>query len=331
MVDRLNGMGMMRYAVIMKVHYWDDFAERRLRYLLHRVGSGEVCIFVDETHGPVGPIPHDHVIRVTERDMAVLEVVMQPQGKLFWYSVDYPLYYFYLQNRSYDYYLMCEHDAVFNIELDEFVRMADRDHVDYVGFPLAKTTWPLRTCEGVYPNSFKLHQWLSCISLHSRRSVEFLLKRRQELTRRYAAGEIVNWPNNEAFIPTEMHNNGFVVRSLADFGNIEKYDWWPPTHEDDLPICQDQAFLHPVLDERRYVKSCVEKSDLRSYFTPNSQLRQLLARRSPLSVIPAFLDELSRRIIRRVTPHFFLDFTRRLRARNAGAFQRFLQRMTHAS
>jgi hypothetical protein len=317
----------VRYAVLMKVHYWDDFAERRLRHLLRKVGTGDVYVFVDETHGPVGQIAHDHVIRATERDMAKLEVVLYPPGKVFWYSVDYPLYYFYLQNKSYDYYLMCEHDAVFNIDIDEFVRMADRDRVDYVGFPLAPSGWPLRTGEGVYPKSFKLYQWLSCISLHSRRSVEFLLERRQVLTRRYTAGEITNWPNNEAFIPTEMHNNGFVVRKLGDFGKVEKYDWWPPSHEDDLPLLQDQAFLHPVLDERRYVVSCLRYSDLLSYsyFSRDSQLRRLLDRWSPLSLIPVFLKEFTRQVIRQVMPAFLLDLT------NAGVFQRFLRRLTHAN
>ena len=302
-------MTTIRYAVLMKVHYWDDFAERRLQHLVRRVGTGDVYIFVDETRGAICQIAHHHVVRATESDMAKLEVLLHPPNKVFWYNVDYPLYYFYLQNRSYDYYLMCEHDAVFNIDIDEFVRAADRDRVDYVGFPLAQRAWPLQTCEGVYPKTFTIHNWLNCTSLHSRRSVEFLLARRQDLTRRYRAGEIANWPNNEAFIPTEMHNNGFVVRKLGDFGKVEKYDWWPPSHENDLPLLQDQAFLHPVLDERRYMASCMQQSNLWHYFLPNSQLRQLLDRGSPLSWIPAFSME----FLRQVIPPFLLRTIRRFR------------------
>ena len=296
-------MGIMtaRYAVLMKVHYWDDFVERRLRHLLRKVGTGDVYVFVDETHGAVGQIAHDHVIRATERDVERLEVILHPPGNVFWYNVDYPLYYFYLDNNSYDYYLMCEHDAVLNIDVDEFVRIAERGRVDYVGFPIAESfsRWFWRkSCDGVYPESFTLHNWLSCISLHSRRSVEFLLRRRQSLARRYKAGEITNWPFGEAFIPTEMLNNGFVVRKLGDFGKVEKFDWWPPNHEDDLPSLQDQAFLHPVLDERRYVASCLKWSDLRSYFYPDGELRRLLDRSSPLSSIPALLMEFIRRLPR---------------------------------
>ena len=171
-----------RYAVLMKVHYWDDFTERRLRHLLRKVATGDVHIFVDETHGALGTIAHDHVTRATERDMERLGVLLHPPGRVLWYNADYPLYHFFLKNNSYDYYLMCEHDAVFNIDVDEFVRIADSDRVDYVGFPLATSfpSWDWReTCEGVYPESLTLYNWLNCISLHSRRSIEFLLERRK--------------------------------------------------------------------------------------------------------------------------------------------------------
>jgi hypothetical protein len=319
----------VRCAILLKVHYWDDFAERRLRHLLSKAGSGDVHVFVDETHGPVGNIPHGHVIRASEKDMAELDVLLYPPGTVFWYNVDYPLYYFFLRNKSYDYYLVCEHDAVLNIDIDEFVRMADRERVDYVGFPTAKTGWSLHTAEGSYPASFKLYQWLNCISLHSRRAVEFLLVRRQILTRRYIAGEIPNWPNNEAFVPTEMFNNGFVVRKLSDFGKVDKYEWWPPSLEDDLPSLQEQAFLHPVLDERRYLVSCMRYSNLWTYFWPNSQLRQLLNRWSPLSMAPALLKELTRQIMRQIMPTFLLQAMPR--TRNAANFRRLLRRLPHAN
>ena len=320
-----------RYAVLLKIHYWDGFAERRLQHLFSKVGTGDVYIFVDETHGPVGDIPHPRVIRATEQDMAELEVILDPPGGVFWYSVDYPLYYFYLRHRSYDYYLMCEHDAVLNIDVDEFVRMADNDQIDYVGFPVSKSGWPLHASEGVYPKSFNLYQWLNCISLHSRRSVEFLLKRRQILARHYTAGEIPDWPNNEAFIATEMHNNGFVARELAAFGKTDKYNWWPPTHEDDLPSLQDHGFMHPVLDERRYVVSCFRYSNLINfnYFSRDSQLRRLLGRRSPISLLPVFLKEFTRQVVRQFMPTFVLGLIPR--TRNAGSFQQLLRRLPPAN
>ena len=172
-----GNMMTVRYAVLMKVHYWDDFAKRRLRHLLNKVGTGDVYVFVDETHGAVGQISYDKVLRATEADLRKLELVLYPPGKAFWYNVDYPLYYFYLEHGSYDYYLMCEHDAVLNIDIDEFVAAADKDRVDYVGYPLDHSSWTLQTGDGVYPKSFRLSNWLSCISLHSKTSVGFLLGR----------------------------------------------------------------------------------------------------------------------------------------------------------
>ena len=150
----------------------------------------------------------------------------------------------------------------------------------------------------MYPKSVILYNWLNAISLHSKRSVEFLFQRRQDLARRYKAGDIANWPYSEAFIATEMHNNGFVVRQLGDFGKVDNYNWWPPSHERDLPSLQGQDFVHPVLDEGKYVASCLRYASLRSYFLRNGQLRRLLARssNSQLSAMPGFLTEIIRRI-----------------------------------
>lgn len=294
----------LRYAVLMKVHYWDGFTERRLQHLLGKVATGDVHVFVDETRGPVGKIPYDRVMRATERDMEELEVLPFPPGQVFWYNVDYPLYYFFSKNRDYDYYLMCEYDAVLNVDIDDLVRTVARDRVDYVGFRFRlterSTRWDWReTCDGVYPESTILHKYLNCITLHSRRSVEFLLERRRIVTRRYRRGEITNWPFCEAFIPTEMLNNGFVVRQLGDFGRVEKYDWWPPTRESDLASLQDQAFLHPVLDEQKYIVSCVRYGRLQSYFWRDGQLRRLLERNSLSAIIPALLREFKRRLMLR--------------------------------
>src|SRR5579872_275671 len=142
----------VRYAVLLKVHYWDAFVERGFRNLLRKVSTGDVYVFVDETHGPVGPIPYERVIRVTERDLEKLEILLDPPGKVFWFNADYPLYYLYSQDASYDYYLMCEYDTIFNLAIDDFVAAAAADSTDYVGFPLTDTfgNWPWsKTCEGV--------------------------------------------------------------------------------------------------------------------------------------------------------------------------------------
>lgn len=298
----------VRYAVLLKVHYWDDFVERRFQHLLRQVGSGDVYVFVDETRGAVGPIPHDRVIRATEGDVEELGLLAYRPGKVFWYNADYPLYFLRQQNADYDYYLMCEYDTAFNVSIEDFVNAAARKQVDYVGLPVANELHWTETCEGVYPDSVILYNWINAISLHSGRSIDFLFQRRQSLTRSYAAGDITNWPYSEPFVATEMHNNGFVMSMLSDYGKVDKYNWWPPHHEKDLPLLQDQEFLHPVLDERKYVTSCLRYARLYSYFVPNGQLRRLLDRSSSSlsTMAPAFMSEIMHRIRRR---HAYLTKT----------------------
>jgi len=299
-----------RYAVIFKLHYWNDFARRRLQHLVSQTTSGDIYLLVDDSRGLIGKIAYDRVVRFIPNDMEGLGLLMHPRENFFWYNIDYPLYYFYAQHKSYDYYVMCEHDAVINVPLDQLVHSANTDQIDYIGFPVAHS-WPIETCDGVYPQAVELHQWLSCVSLHSKRSVEFLFERRRILARRYKSGEITNWPNSEAFIPTEMKNNGFVVRQLGDYGKVEQYRWWPPVREDDLPLLRDQGFVHPVLDEQRYVASCLQQSNLWTILLPNAQLRRLLGRSSLSLSIPAFAKELGRRLI----PAFLLKHIRRTRHR----------------
>jgi hypothetical protein len=291
----------VRYAVLLKVHYWDAFVERRFQHLLRQVGAGDVYVFVDETHGKVGEIPHDRVIRATEADVEGLGLLAYPSGRVFWYNADYPLYFLRRQNPTYDYVLMCEYDTVFNVAIEDFVNAAAQRQVDYVGTPLGNDAHWTETCDGVYPDSVILHNWLNAISLHSGRSVDFLLQRRQSLTGSYKEGRISNWPYSEPFIATEMHTNDFVVSKLSDFGKVDNYNWWPPSHEKDLPLLQDQDFLHPVLDERKYVTSCLRYARLYSYFVPNGQLRRLLDRSSSslLSMAPAFVSEIKHRLRRR--------------------------------
>jgi hypothetical protein len=43
--------------------------------------------------------------------------------------------------------------------------------------------------------------------------------------------------------------------SLADFGDVSNYEWFPPMLEEDLTPGDGDTFLHPVLDRRRYVSS----------------------------------------------------------------------------
>jgi hypothetical protein len=63
------------------------------------------------------------------------------------------------------------------------------------------------------------------------------------------------WPSSEVFLPTEVVRAGMQWLSLAEFGDVSQYDWFPPTLEEDLVPGDRKLFIHPVLDRRRYLAS----------------------------------------------------------------------------
>ena len=64
--------------------------------------------------------------------------------------------------------------------------------------------------------------------------------------------------------------------SIADFGDVSNYDWFPPTLEEDL-VPQRDTFLHPMLDRRRYVASMLHNRGS----LPPGELRRALSRFRP--------------------------------------------------
>ena len=59
-----------RCAVVFKTYAWDAFVERQARRLAEAAGALDFYISVDETGGPVGPIPFERVIRFTCAELA---------------------------------------------------------------------------------------------------------------------------------------------------------------------------------------------------------------------------------------------------------------------
>ena len=54
-----------RCAVVFKTYAWDEFVERQARRLAEAAGALDFYVSVDETNGPVGPIPFERVTRFT--------------------------------------------------------------------------------------------------------------------------------------------------------------------------------------------------------------------------------------------------------------------------
>lgn len=249
-----------RCAVIMRIHFWDDFAARQFARLRARAGDADVFILVDETQGAVGGIPHDRVLRLTETDMLAMGLPRAGEGSMLWFNGDYPLYRFATLFPEYALVLQIEYDAVLNIDAAALLRAAASRGLHFVGLtrgaPPASWFWR-DTCRDAYPDGAFIHQ-LICICILSREALGVLHRRRLAHAERRAAGGMQAWPMCEAFMPTEIARAGLAHGELSDLADTAAYDHWPPYLERDLPDLAGRDVIHPLLDAPRYAASMLK-------------------------------------------------------------------------
>jgi hypothetical protein len=230
---------------------------RRLGRVVAAAPSADVYLMVDETNGDLGPMAFDRVIRYRESDVVELGFAAHAQGSLFWYNADYPLYYFQHLRPDYDLIVMIEYDAVPNIDLDKMVTECRDKGYDFVGEPITKNLddyWWTGTMLHFYSRD-KVRPYLICAAVFSARAVRHLAESRLRQGSGYELADAAGWPIGESFVGTELSLSGLRIQDLSAFGGLSRYDWWPPAHESELPDFAMDAFVHPVLVGRRYVKS----------------------------------------------------------------------------
>lgn len=271
-----------KYAVLFRIHFWDDYAERQYQRLCSVVGDGDVFILVDETSRRV-PIPHQNVVSHTQEGVLALGLSGAGHGNVLWFNGDYPLYFFYERHGHYGHYIMIEYDVVVRRSLDDIVDQMAREEIDFVGLTKGEAVadWPLTyTCLDAYSKD-QVQKRLICIALFSNKAVGHLFDRRLEQSQRQAAGALQRWPYCEGFIPTELNRAGMKMAELSLFGSTDRYDWKPAVLETELPLLRQQVFLHPVLDPQRYVQHTMK--DLwppEAFFDPWNPVARRL-RRAP--------------------------------------------------
>jgi hypothetical protein len=280
------------FAVLFKIYFLDLFVVRQIERLKSVVGSGDLYILVDETKGPINPIPHDKVVRMTEADMIRRGFAHgEPRVSMFWYSADYSLYPVIDDLPPYDYYVTVEYDAVINESLDKLVDAIAAQKIDFAGLrttePVTAWEWT-KTVDTLYDPAV-LRPYLNAIAFYSHRGVTFLRERRLELSRRFDAGGITQFAMSEVFIGTELELNGYRCATLADFGNYARYTWWPPTVEVELDELTDCTFIHPVLEGERCADQLLREDRLPFLFLPGWVVQQRLSRLRLRDYIPKLL------------------------------------------
>ncbi len=262
------------YAVLFKVHFWDDFTRRQLARLSRRADAGQIYVVVDESLGEAGVIEVENVIRIGREDFAALGLLeVTTQGSVIWYNTDYPHYIALSRLPDYEFYVCVEFDAVVNIDIDRLVAALDGLGVDYLGWPIRKQAaeWPWYKMHiGIYGPEMLVY--LSCFSVFSARALRLLLERRQAMGQEFLHGILEFWPNNEAFLPNESVRSGLKIADLSDFAVTDLFDWWPPLEEADPLIALEGHVIHPVLNGIRYVRSIVHHEPVLSSFVRTGSL-----------------------------------------------------------
>ena len=276
-----------RFAVVIRTFQWDAFIKRQVeRYRKGSIG-GDLFVSVDVTNGPVGPITHDRVFGTSNDDLLRLGLANRfEKGSLIWWNADYPAYAFRQAYPEYDYYVLAEYDSLVRAPLAPMVREVARRGLDFVAAPITPPLpnwfwWPW--ARQVY-GADELQASLNCISFYSNRTLAMLFERRLAMARDPA---IRHWPISEAFVATEVARAGHASAPLAMLGDDSAYAWFPPILEDDLDALEGEMFVHPVLDEPRFLKSMLANGRRwRDYWSRSSPLRTRLSRLPEESYAP---------------------------------------------
>ena len=296
------------FAVLLRTHFWDSFVQRQFDRLLAHASGCDVFVLVDETGGTVSGIGHKHVLRHTEQDVLNMGLPRAGEGNVLWFNGDYPLYLFIEKFPQYTHVLQLEYDVTVNLDIFPILRRMRAETIDFIGLTKDDTSsvWPwLRTCKDVYGADDILHQ-LICLSAFSAPALRHLFARRLAHASQLCAGSISAWPMCEAFIATELKSAGFRLAELSEFGGTAAYDHWPPYLESDLPGLEGEAFVHPVLEQKRYIASMLKYHvGLSGYVRLNSLFHRKLRRLPPSvyarAVLTSFAGKAAR-VVRQAQP-----------------------------
>ena len=293
------------YAVVLKIHFWDDFAERQLDRLRRHAGTENLFVIVDETNGLIVDVGHDRVIRMTDQTAAAEGFLLSPKNNVFWHNTDYQLYHFIDLFPQFAYVVTVEYDFVVNVDVADIVRTMAAGGVDFVGEPIRgdPATWPWRPFTApYYPEAFDFVGRLLCFAVFSRAFAIQLQANRREHARRFLNHEIVHtgpdspWPISEGFVGAEIARLGARSMTLAPFGDVTAYDWAPAWPEPQLPTLAGFAFIHPLLDVPRFIRSSLrlKVNDPEDIFNPRSFLGNAAMHCEAQVLIPPFIQHFAR-------------------------------------
>jgi hypothetical protein len=287
----------MKFAVVFKTYAWDAFVQRQAERLHAASGGGDFFIAVDESNGPIGPIPYERVMRTTNAQLVADGFADRFEaGSLLWWNPDYVHYAFAERYPAYDYVAFVEYDVVVRGNLGRVIGQAAEQQADFVAMPIeaAGRDWFWTLFHRQTYRLAELRGALICVTIMSRRALVWLARRRREMAQDPAARY---WPSAEVFLPTELQRGGYSMVSIAQFFDLSQYSNLPQILEGDVPDQGPDALFHPVLDKRRYIDSMLKSTvKISSFADPRSELRRCLARFPAEDYMPLLAPAARRRM-----------------------------------
>lgn len=292
-----------RCLVLFKTHFWDDVVQRQFELLCALTNSGaedsvvtEVILFVDETNGEVAIPPDISVPIIRSSCQKAADYGMAdgtpPTRSFFSYGNDIPAVISALIYPGYDYYLMLEYDVVIQRPISSIVSWMKDNSVDFLAHPIDTPVeaWPWTyTCDGYYRKE-NIVKFLNCFAAFSRDALFHIIRRRLYFSNLIRQGIIRYFPHTEAFVATELTLSGYKISALREFGPVPHYSWGTAYMEEDLLLFRDDAFVHPVSDKYKYIRSCLVEDPF-SYFQEEQTLKKR-ALRFPDETLPEIYNKL---------------------------------------
>lgn len=266
------------WVFVFKAYDWDEFVKRQFDRFCASVGSADVFISMDETNGTKA-VDWARVVPTSNAALVASGLADRfEKGSLIWWNSDYPHHDFFARFPTYDYYVFVEYDVVIQADVGLLVRQIEALGADFVAaplkVPLSHWFWTEMHCT-TYPRA-EIRGTLNSLTVLSRRAMALLRDRRLAMS---LQRDVPYWPIGELFMATEIARAGYSYVPLDEFGDLASYESFPPLLEEDLPSLRAHAFLHPVLDCRRYQRSLLRSgAKLGDYIFPRSYLRRSLAR-----------------------------------------------------
>lgn len=229
-----------------------------LRRTAERLGAESgyrVCFAADETGGAIDCAPFPK-IALTRESIADLGVLVS--ADMLWRCGDYCLYAARRQYPTAPFFWLIEPDveiggASLRAFFARYETALPRDFiVGYFG-PYA-ASWPWHRL--MAPHAARVYGCLFALLRISGPAVDFLLERRQALTRHFAAGaDAALWPNDESFTATELALGGFACGDLND---PPPAVYHPDSYRFGFPIARSRLdrkgaprVYHPVMGGRQ--------------------------------------------------------------------------------